>query len=253
MPIDEGHINYFVHRGLGPHLILVPGSFNDRRAFSDMVLRLDPEINITIIELRGHGGSWPPPKNGSIEQFAGDVIAVANRIHSEVFFIGGHSIGGMIALEVGRIGPERVRGIISIEGWTKAQAQKEAFGDTGQDTITNTLAEKRKKIRESVMKNWTKQQVEHFGGIWRHWDGTQFLKSTSLPILEIWGDRGREKPSINQLYIPRRDNIEVRWIQNTSHTIPIEAPNKVAEAINDFVRRVSATTPRINAGPARRE
>jgi pimeloyl-ACP methyl ester carboxylesterase len=242
IPTDEGRINYSIRPRSGPRLVLIPGSLNDRRVYSEVVKRLDHDVHLTIAEIRGHGGSWPPPRNGSIEQFAADAIAIMDHTKCRTCFIGGHSIGGMIALEVGRIAPERALGIISIEGWSKAEAQRLAFGDAKTNPMPEALLEKRMRLRKSVTKDWSEDQIASFGRIWRRWDGTQFLESTSLPVLEIYGDRGRERPGIHRLFIPKRDNIEVRWIDNASHSLPIEAPNRVAAAINDFLQRVGGAT-----------
>jgi pimeloyl-ACP methyl ester carboxylesterase len=238
IPTDEGHLSYFTRGGPGPDLILIPGSFNDRRAFGDVIPNLDREIRTIIVENRGHGGSWPPPRDGSIEKFARDVLCVADKASTSRFFVGGHSIGGMTALEVGRVAPERVIGVISIEGWTNAGAAKMAFGDLPVGTMPQEVAERRSALRASVIENWSEEQKKSFASIWRRWDGTDFLETTSLPVLEIWGDRGRPRPDIERLLIPRRDNIEVMWIENASHSLPLEAPRQVADAINGFIRRI---------------
>ncbi len=203
-----------------------------------IVQNLDSRIGVTISELRGHGGSWPPPENGSIELFARDVLSVAKAVGTHRFFVGGHSIGGMAALEAGNLAPDRVKGIIAIEGSTSSEASSDAFGNEHCTTLTPELDSRRRVIRESVTENWSEAQKKKFGRIWREWDGTSFLRSTSLPILEIWGDRGMERPTLDQLQVPDRDNIEVKWIPEASHSLTLEAPRRVAQAINAFIYRV---------------
>ena len=73
-------------------MILIPGSFNDNRQWDDVVPRLDSDIQLMLVELRGHGQSWPPPGNGSIEQFAADVARVAEAEGWDKYYVGGHSI-----------------------------------------------------------------------------------------------------------------------------------------------------------------
>lgn len=235
LPTDEGHINYYVRNTGGPHLILIPGSFNDRRALEGIIRNLNEGIGVTIPEIRGHGGSWPPPENGSIELFARDVISVADEIGLREFFIGGHSIGGMISLEVGKLVPERVRGIIAIEGWTNSRASKDAFGNSHWTTMPPEIEARRMEIRKSVTERWDDTQRKGFAQIWKRWDGSSFLADTCIPILEIWGDRGRRRPSLEDLHIPDRENIQVKWIANASHPLPLEAPKEVAKAINGFI------------------
>ncbi len=198
---------------------------------------MDPSVDLTIAELRGHGGSWPPPSKGSVEQFTSDVLSVADKVNYENFFVGGHSIGGMTAMEVASEEPQRVLGVISIEGWTNAHAAH-LFNRREGDPEPKPLPPLVETMRNSVQRHWTPQQIEAFGRIWRSWDGTSFLETTSLPVLELWGDRGRSRPMREHLLIPRRPNIELVWIRGASHYLPLEAPAEVAAAINRFVAGV---------------
>src|SRR5690606_34524926 len=74
IPTDEGDISYEIRRGTGPALVLLHGSFNDNRQWDALLPALDPNLTLVLIELRGHGASWPPPAHGSIEQFAKDAM-----------------------------------------------------------------------------------------------------------------------------------------------------------------------------------
>lgn len=70
--------------------------------FADMVQTLDPGLRLVIVELRGCGESWPPTLNASIELFAEDVLRVVDALKLTRFYIGGHSIGGMIPIEAAK-------------------------------------------------------------------------------------------------------------------------------------------------------
>jgi pimeloyl-ACP methyl ester carboxylesterase len=56
-----------------------------------------------------------------------------------------------------------------------------------------------------------------------------------LPVLELYGDRGRERPHREQLYLPNRKNIILHWIEDASHNLPVEEPEKVAKVITEFI------------------
>jgi len=229
---------YRVRRGAGPTLLLVPGSFNDTSQWTEMLPELGQDWSLVFVDIRGHGESWPPPKEGTIEQFAQDVIRIADHAKVQKFFVGGHSIGGMIALEVGRAFPERVEGVISMEGWTNSGVQEAAFSGHLRDTLTPELLKRRSEMRIRATRNWTEAQRKEFAQIWKRWDGTEFLRSTPLPILEIWGDRGRPLPSREQMKIPDRPNIQLVWISGASHSLPLERPVEVGRAIHQFVSTV---------------
>lgn len=230
-------IAYHERDGCGPPLVLIPGSFNAAGAFRDIISRLDAALHVVVVELRGHGRSWPPPANGSIELFAQDVLQVLDRLRLGPCFVGGHSIGGMIAIEIARVRPRIVEGVISIEGWTNHHAQRDAFHDDTMSTLSPEQLEKREQLRQEVLHRWTDRQRLDFAAIWRTWDGHDVLRRTDLPILELYGDRGREPATHEQLHIPRRDNIELRWLAGASHSLPLECPREVARLITDFMRR----------------
>ncbi len=232
---DEGHLVYLQCQRSGPSLFLIPGSFGDCLVFDQVVPNLPEDFNMVIGEIRGHGGSWPPPAKGSIEQFASDMIRIADAAFLGSFYVGGHSMGGMISLEVGRRWPERVRGVISIEGWTRSEAT-EAFKSVIVNTLSDEQMAKRQITRERVTKDWSEEQVREFARIWRRWDGYEFLATTEKPILEIWGDRGLPTPTLRELLIPERKNIEVVWMEGASHSLLLERPREVAAAISSFIQ-----------------
>ena len=68
--------------------------------------------------------------------------------------------------------------------------------------------------------------------------GPEFLQGTTLPILELYGDRGKKPASREQLYLPNRQNITLRWIENASHKLPLEEPDMVAAAIMEFITQI---------------
>ena len=230
-------IAHYERDGCGPPLVLIPGSFNAAGALKGIIDNLDADSHVVVVELRGHGRSWPPPENGSIELFARDVLQVLERLKLRTCFIGGHSIGGMIALEIARVRPRILEGVISIEGWTNHHAQRDAFRDDTMSTLSDEQLAQREQLRQEVLHRWTDQQRRDFAAIWRTWDGYDILRRTDLPILELYGDRGREPATHEQLHIPRRDNIELRWLAGASHSLPLECPQEVARLIVDFMRR----------------
>ncbi len=239
--IDYGDVrlSYVVRPGDGPMLLLIPGSFSDVSQWEMIVPRLGKDLNLILTEVQGHGKSWPPPVNGSIEELAEDVMIVADNEKLDRFYVGGHSIGGMIAKEVGRRWPERIKGVISIEGWTHWRVSREAFNADMYSTLTPEEEKKRLEARERGAGHWSDEQRKSFGTIWRKWEkGLDFLQNTPLPVLELYGDRNRKPASREQLYLPDRQNIRLVWIKNASHKLPLEEPEKVAISINEFITTI---------------
>ncbi len=237
---DGGRIAYYIREGKGPCLTLIPGSWSGHDVFDAMLQTLDPELRIVIVELRGCGESWPSSLNASIELFAEDVLRVVDAMKLTRFYIGGHSIGGMIPIEVAKRRPEALAGVIAIEGWTHHEVQREAFG-SARKLLSPEQEAKFAATRDRAKARMTKEEYDSFGSAWKRWNGFPILETTSAPVLEIWGDRGGPIPNRATMRIPERPNIELVWIANAEHHLPTERPKEVAAAINAFIDKIEGT------------
>lgn len=231
-------------RGKGPTLVLVHGSFGDAHAFDRLIPRLDPGLGLRLVLpiLRGRGESWPPAAVGSgIELFTDDVRQTLDALGIDSFYIGGHSLGGMVALDMLRVCPDRVRGVLAMEGWTHHTVPGGAFGGNVYGTLGDAQRAEVERQRAEISSRWTPEQRKDYPLIWTRWEhGREILARTDRPVLELWGDRGRPRPSLAQLQVPGRANIEVSWLQNVSHAFMDEAPEETARVLGDFIRRVEA-------------
>lgn len=238
IPLPEGgQLAYYIREGDGPNLVLIPGSWGDYRTFNHLVEHLDRDLKLIIVELRGHNGSQPPSTDCSMELFAEDVLRVIDTIGLKRYYVGGHSIGGMLPIEIAGRRPDQVAGAIAMEGWTHWKVQEEAFGTGPDETITPEQLAERQANRGRVYDKLTQEQRDSFSSVWRRWDGYPILETTAVPILEIWGDRGKPKPSRELLRLPDRPNIELVWIEGASHAMQVQRPDAIATAINAFIRR----------------
>ena len=240
---EGGTLAYCERPAPGPKLLLIPGSFNDYRAYDETVAALSPAFHLIIMDLRGHGASWPPAEAPSIELFAQDALRVADALELNRFYIGGHSIGGMIAIEVARHRPAALAGIISIEGWTHHTVLSNAFQGLGNDLMTPEQVREHEMQRERVLSRLTDEQRQVFGQAWKQWDGWPILEETQAPVLEIWGDRGKGPFSRALMRIPDRPNITLCWVPGAGHSLPVQAPVRVADMINEFITRLEAPPP----------
>jgi pimeloyl-ACP methyl ester carboxylesterase len=209
-----------------PMLVLIPGSWDEHRVFDRMVAGLPSTLGLVIVELRGHGASQPAARAPTMRMFAEDVLAVVDRLGLGRFHVGGHSIGGMVAIEVAGLRPGAVAGVIAIEGWTHHQVARDAFPPGRSDPVA----------RERMRATMSEAEIVAFASVWRTWDGGPILASTPVPILEVWGDRGRPRPDRATMRIPDRPNIQLVWIDGASHRLLEERPEQVARAISGFVR-----------------
>lgn len=240
--LDDGtRLAYHIREATGPTLVLIPGSWGDYLTFNRLVPYLDKNLRIVVVELRGHGDSGPAIIGGTMESFADDVMRVIEHLKLTHYYVGGHSIGGMLTVEIAGRAPAGLVGALPMEGWTHYTVQRNAFGNITDYELTPAQTAEREAHRARGMARLTEEERTDFATIWRKWNGYKSLETTPVPVLEFWGDRGqKERPSREVMQIPDRENIQIFWIPNASHAHLVEQPEIEAEAINEFIAKVEA-------------
>ena len=103
-------------RGTGdPALVFIHGLAADRSYFAPQLEHFSGRRRLVALDLRGHGESSAPAQV-TIDDFAADVIAVADAAGLESAVLCGHSMGGVVGLKVALARPELVRGVAMVEG-----------------------------------------------------------------------------------------------------------------------------------------
>ena len=117
--------------GIGdPALVFVHGVAADRSYFAAQLAHFSGRRRLVALDLRGHGQSSTPAQV-TIDDFAADVIAVADAVALESAVLCGHSMAGVVALKVALARPELVRGVAMVEGTVLFPDQVRQAGLTG--------------------------------------------------------------------------------------------------------------------------
>ena len=193
----------------GPTFVLLAGTWGNASVRGPMVSRIDPAIEVVHVTLPGQDDNWPPPAidGMSIERFSEVVIQAINSVGIERFSIGGHSLGGMIAIHMLSLCPDRIASAVSLEGWSHFTVSQNAFGTDTDSTLSDSQRATLGEIRNNVLSRWPDDLRIGYSSMWRKWDGRDTLAATDIPVLELWGDRGREPVSRHTMQIPEKGNI----------------------------------------------
>src|SRR5687768_15836047 len=113
--------------GNGPNTVLmIHGAYGDRSVYANQVAFFAPTHRVVTLDLRGHGETARPSGRYSIEQFADDVAGLSLELRVENADVIGHSMGGVVAVELAHRHPDLVRAIATLDspsiipGWTAA-------------------------------------------------------------------------------------------------------------------------------------
>ena len=109
---------HYERRGRGrgvPELIFVPGWCCDHTAFQPQFDHFARTHAVTALDLRGVGRSDAPDEGYAISELADDVAAFCAAVGIERPVVVGHSLGGMIAVELGARHPSLPSALVLVD------------------------------------------------------------------------------------------------------------------------------------------
>ena len=107
---------YYERAGRGePELLFVPGWCCDHTAFQPQFDHFSQTHAVTALDLRGVGRSDGPDDGYSIPALADDVVAFCGAVGIEKPVVVGHSLGGMIAVDLGARYPEVPSALVLVD------------------------------------------------------------------------------------------------------------------------------------------
>jgi len=98
-----------------PALVFIHGILEDRSYFAPQLAHFSGRRRLVALDLRGHGQSSVPTE-ATIDDFAADVIAVADAAGLERAVLCGHSMAGVVGLKVALARPQLVCGVAMVDG-----------------------------------------------------------------------------------------------------------------------------------------
>jgi pimeloyl-ACP methyl ester carboxylesterase len=213
-----------------PALILLHGSNADLHTWEPWVQALKAKYRVIRFDQVGHGLTGPDPKDDySRANYVAHVGAVADKLGLKQFILGGNSMGGKHALAYAIAHPERVTGLVLVDGsggpMLKLDKKKddEDSGNIGfkiaQTPGINLLVEQitpRSLIAQSLEQSVSVKSVASEAAIDRYWEmlrypgnrratlkrfsqpydplGEAEIAAVATPTLILWGEEDRLIP-----------------------------------------------------------
>jgi len=111
--LSTGIEMFYVDRGQGEPLILIPGTGCDHQIWELQTAEWEKRYRVIAIDNRGSGQSTIPsdPSAYSVEAMADDVASLIDKLGLPPCHLAGHSVGASIAQEVAVRHPEKVRSL----------------------------------------------------------------------------------------------------------------------------------------------
>lgn len=107
-----------------PPVIFVHGFACDLSDWQAQFDRLQENTTVVACDLRGHGSTPGLPEDCSIETYGADVASLIASLNLAPAILVGHSMGCRVVLESCRTAPDRVAGIVLIDGSSIAAGER---------------------------------------------------------------------------------------------------------------------------------
>ena len=232
IPMSWGKMAYFdSDNASGQPLLFLHGTGCDSSDWSAVIEGLPQSQRCIALDFRGHGQSTAPTRPFTLACLAADVRHLADHLELQRFVIVGHSLGGMVAMEIARHS-SRVAGLVLLEGWTSLSSAGSAF-DPGRfyGSLPETAITRIQQKSEETRSRFKPEVWNSFWESVKNFDAYTYLEQAHISIYETFGGMGRNDLTQQQLRIPSNPNIQWIWVPNAGHYLPHECPAEVAEIV----------------------
>lgn len=248
----------FDDEGSGNAVLLLHGLLMDRSMWDDQVRALRDRFRVIIVDAPGHGESPARPIGFTFEDEAAVLVTLASSLGVERAVWGGHSMGGMKAMQIALTHPERVRALILIDAQPYPEPQEtlpqyEALLQVAKEQgISEDLGEVVAQIlfhgsipaeeRRRWIKRWMDIGVAVEGearAVFDRGDISGRMGEITAPTLVVHGAEDTPIPvEVARRYAPTIPGATLVEIPDCGHTSPCEKAGEVTRAILDFLARL---------------
>ncbi|MFD2416450.1 alpha/beta fold hydrolase [Amycolatopsis pigmentata] len=248
---DDTAIRYTVSGpATGPTVVLVHGWACNRKDYDVVTTFLPGEIRVIAVDLAEHGESRSARDVWTIEEFARDVVAVLDAESVRQCVVAGHSLGGAVVVEVGRLRPDTVTHIIALDALhylflfgapDEEQAEgllrtlREDFGGLVRSMVeAGSPAGTDPALKDAHFTKMVSVRqpagTRAFEGLVA-WNMEEALSEVTQPIT-VFGVRDLvTEEAIGSL----ADRVEIVLVDLGTHHFPVESPEATAELIAGIV------------------
>ena len=263
----------------GAPIVLLHGSNADLHTWDAWAEDLKKTHRVIRFDQVGHGLTGPDPAHDySRANFTADIAEALDALGIERAIVAGNSMGGKHALSFAVSYPERVAGLILVDGSgapLPEEEKPEDDEDSGNIGFTiaqtpgiNLLVEQitpRSLIRQSLEQSVSNQAVVTEEAVDRYWELLRYpgnrratlkrfsapydplteqeIASVTAPTLILWGDEDRLIPVEAGRWLDRiMPNSEIVVYEGIGHLPHEEAPAATLEAVRKWLAKLTLTT-----------
>jgi pimeloyl-ACP methyl ester carboxylesterase len=241
---------YYERAGTGqPELLFVPGWCCDHTAFQPQFDHFAQRHSVTGLDLRGIGRSDCPEDGYSIPQLADDVAALCAAVGIEKPVVVGHSLGGMIAVDLAARHPSLPSALVlvdpgpidyrpeTLEFFTGFAEQLEGSdGEAVRRAYVHDMGARDEELARWIVDHMCVPSQPVAAAVIRgvtEWNGRDLFARCTVPTLLLRRDLD-EDSDVPRLQAIKPD-IEVGITVGAGHFHQLEVPDQVNGMIERFL------------------
>ena len=244
----------YLDEGSGdPALLFIHGWCCDHTYWSDQIPEFARRHRVVAVDLRGLGESDKPDEDASIEQFSSDVAWLCGEIGLEKPVIVGHSMGGLIALDIARKHSQLARGLVfndavmmpfpeQIQPLTTTIIEglrSPAYKDVASNFFNAFLfgPESPATMKDDIVTRMTTAPQRHMHTAYASIASGEAMTPGPLPVPSLFVRAATGMASEDEIKA-RYPGMEITTV-NCAHFIQMEKPQEFNAILREFVEKVS--------------
>jgi pimeloyl-ACP methyl ester carboxylesterase len=235
------------------NVVLVHGWMCDQTYWEAQVPALSERFGVVTVDLAGHGLSGIRRQAWTIASLGDDVATVISQLQLDNVVVIGHSMGGRVGLEVARLLPETVIGVIGVDTLHDAEAEwdpaevgglltgfESDFVGTCGGFVRSMFGDQAPKpVIDEVATDMCGGPGEIGTALFRDYaayDLVAALQATHVPIRSINADKWPTNVTANKKYA----DFDVVVLNDYGHFLMQEAPGELNDALIEAVTNLEA-------------
>ena len=246
---------HYEETGQGTPLLLIHGLGSSARDWERQVPYFSKNYRVITFDVRGHGQTDKPAGPYGIRLFAEDTAEFMKILNIESAHVVGISMGGMIALQLATIIPERIRSLVVVN--TGAELIVRSFREflmvlqrklivrlLGMRKMGEVLSGRlfpdpeHEELRKIFVDRWAENDPRAYRDSMQGllgWSVTEQLSSIQCPTLIVSADHDYTPVAIKEAIVAKMPNAKLAVIPNSRHAVPVERPEEFNQIVGEFL------------------